>query len=299
MKGLHIDIVVIAVYFAVLLLIGYLTSRKIKGSEDYTIAGRKLGYPALLGALIGTAIGAAATVGKAGKAYEVGIALFFATFAYGIGLILFGFIAPIIRKIEIWTIPDALVLRYGSAMRVIVAVVMILGVIALFGAQLIATGLAVQAVFGDMGISYTQGILWAGIIMTVYIIMGGLMAVAYTDLFQTIIMIIGVAILLPIFVVKNVGGAATAWEWIQTAARELLGRPHHPVHHLHFPHRHPLLPHRPVAVAEGVGGARRQAHKEQHVRHRRRLFLLELYRGVPGDHGGAPVPGAQGHAGRA
>ncbi len=215
MKGLHIDIVVIAVYFAILLLIGYLTSRKIKGSEDYTIAGRKLGYPALLGALIGTAIGAAATVGKAGKAYEVGIALFFATFAYGIGLILFGFIAPIIRKIEIWTIPDALVLRYGSAMRVIVAVVMILGVIALFGAQLIATGLAVQAVFGDMGISYTQGILWAGIIMTVYIIMGGLLAVAYTDLFQTIIMIIGVAILLPIFVVKNVGGAATAWEWIQ------------------------------------------------------------------------------------
>jgi SSS family transporter len=213
--GSYIDIAVVILYFVVLLVIGYLTSRRIKGTEDYTIAGRRLGYPALLGALIGTAIGAASTIGKAGKAYDVGIALFFATLAYGIGLFIFGFIAPTIRKIEIWTIPDALVLRYGSKMRLIVAIVMILAVVALFGGQLIATGLAVQAIFGNMGITYTEGILLAGIIMVVYTIMGGLLAVAYTDLFQTIIMIIGVAILLPIFVTHEVGGPARAWELMQ------------------------------------------------------------------------------------
>lgn len=209
------DIAVVILYFIILLLIGYATSRRIKGTEDYTIAGRRLGYPALLGALIGTAIGAASTIGKAGKAYEVGVALFFATLAYGIGLFIFGFIAPIIRKMEIWTIPDALVLRYGSAMRVIVAFVMIFAVVALFGGQLIATGLAVQAVFGTMGVTYTEGIIWAGVIMIVYTIMGGLLAVAYTDLFQTIIMIIGVAILLPIFVTHEVGGTMAAWAILQ------------------------------------------------------------------------------------
>lgn len=215
MAMFNIDIAVVILYFCVLLLIGYLASRKIKGSEDYAIAGRRLGYPVLIGALIGTAIGAAATLGKAGKAYEVGIALFFATLAYGIGLILFGFISPVIRKMEIWTIPDALVLRYGKKMRAVIAVVMIFAVIALFGGQLIATGLAVQAVFSDIGITYTQGILWAGIIMVIYTIMGGLLAVAYTDLFQTIIMILGIAILLPIFLVHEVGGAARAWEILQ------------------------------------------------------------------------------------
>ena len=212
---LSYDIVVVILYFSVLLLIGYATSKRIKGTEDYTIAGRNLGYPALLGALIGTAIGAASTIGKAGKAYEVGIALFFATLAYGIGLFIFGFIAPIIRKMEIWTIPDALVLRYGAAMRIIVAIVMIFAVVAIFGGQLIATGLAVQAIFGNLGITYTEGILFAGIIMIVYTIMGGLLAVAYTDLFQTIIMIIGVAILLPLFVTHEVGGTAKAWEILQ------------------------------------------------------------------------------------
>jgi SSS family solute:Na+ symporter len=215
MSGNALDVLVIFLYLLVLIGIGYYASRKVKGTEDYTIAGRKLGYPVLLGTLIGTAIGAAATVGKAGKAYEVGIALFFATFAYGIGLILFGFIAPTIRRIEVWTIPDALVSRYGNGMRIVTGIVMVFAVIALFGAQLIAVGLAVTAVMGELGITYTEAILGAGIIMVLYTMLGGLLAVAYTDLIQTIIMILAVGILLPIFIVVDFGGVGNVWQMIQ------------------------------------------------------------------------------------
>ncbi len=215
MIGYSLDVVIIVLYFVLLMGAGYYASRKVTGMEDYAIAGRRLGYPVLLGTLIGTAIGAAATVGKAGKAYDVGIVLFFATFAYGIGLIAFGFIAPTIRRIKIWTIPDALELRYGKGIRIVTAIIMVLAVIALFGAQLIAVGLAITAVLGEFGISYAEAILGAGIIMILYTVMGGLLAVAYTDFIQTIIMLIAVGILLPIFVTHEVGGAAVAWDYLK------------------------------------------------------------------------------------
>ncbi|MEW5723073.1 MAG: sodium:solute symporter family protein [Thermodesulfobacteriota bacterium] len=211
MSELVLDLIIIGLYFLVLLGAGYYASRQVKGTEDYTIAGRRLGLPVLLGTLIGTAIGAAATMGKAGKAYEVGLAIFVATISYGLGLIFFGLIAPYIRRAEIWTIPDALALRYGNALRIITGVVMVLAVIALFGAQLIAVGLSVEALLGQFGVTYAEAILGAGIIMILYTLMGGLLAVAYTDLIQTIIMIIGLGILLPILILYDVGGPAAAW----------------------------------------------------------------------------------------
>jgi len=223
MKGSVLDVVIIALYLVMLLGVGYYASRRVKGTEDYTIAGRKLGYPVLLGTLIGTAIGAAATIGKAGKAYEVGIGLFFATMAYSIGLFLFGFIAPIIRRTGVWTIPDALVIRYGGVMRIVTAVVMILAVIALFGGQLVAVGLAVTSVMGEFGITYLEAILGAGLIMVLYTVMGGLLAVAYTDFIQTIIMIIFVGILLPILIIHDVGGTHMAWVHMQPEPGRLFG----------------------------------------------------------------------------
>ncbi len=213
--GAIADLIVIVLYMLAILGVGYYASRKVKGTEDYTIAGRRLGLPVLLGTLIGTAIGAGATIGKAGKAYDIGIALFFITMAYGIGLLLFSFIAPTIRKMKIWTIPDALNLRYGRGLTVVTAIVMVLAVIALFGGQLIAVGLAAVAVLGEFGITYQEAVIGAAIIMILYTIMGGLLAVAYTDVVQTIIMVIAVGIILPILITIDVGGVGKAVEYIK------------------------------------------------------------------------------------
>jgi SSS family solute:Na+ symporter len=215
MSGITLDLIVVILYFVALLGVGYYASRKVRSTEDYTIAGRRLGYPVLLGTLIGTAIGAAATVGKAGKAYEVGIAIFIATISYGIGLIIFGLVAPTIRRIEIWTIPDALDLRYGRGIRIVTACVMVLAVIALFGAQLIAVGIAGVAVLADFGVTYFEIILGAGIIMIIYTVMGGLLAVAYTDVVQTVIMLLAIGIILPIIILHDVGGVGPAVEYLK------------------------------------------------------------------------------------
>jgi SSS family transporter len=213
MENNLIDILIIGIYFLALLGIGYYTSKKIKGTEDYSIAGRSLSFPILLGTLIGTTIGASSTMGKAGKAYEIGIAFFFASLAYPIGLFLFGFIAPIIRRTKIWTLPDVLVIRYGESMRIGVGIAMILGITALFGGQLIAIGLVAKSILGN--ITYTEAILSAGIIMVIYTLMGGLLAVAYTDFIQTIIMIISIGIILPFFIISHIGGFSVALEYLK------------------------------------------------------------------------------------
>jgi len=223
MSGITGDLVVIGLYLLVILGVGIYASRKISGTEDYTIAGRRMGFPVLLGTLIGTAIGAGATVGKAGKAYDVGIAMFFISLAYAVGLLLFSFMAPTIRRMNIWTIPDALNLRYGKGLTIVTAVVMVLAVVALFGGQLIAVGLVVVAVLGKFGVTYQEAIIGAAVIMIFYTVLGGLLAVAYTDVVQTVIMIVAVGIILPIIILSDVGGVAAAAEYLQPAPGKFWG----------------------------------------------------------------------------
>jgi SSS family solute:Na+ symporter len=200
-----IDLVVVAVYFCVLIGIGMFAGSKVHSSEDFSVAGRTLGFPVLLGTLVGSAIGAAATFGKAGKAYEVGYAIIIASVAYIFGYIALCFLAPKLQRAKIDSIPGALERRYGKPMRVFAAVLLVFAVIALFGAQLIAIGLTAEAVFADFGITFEKAVMIATLVIVIYTLVGGLLAVAYNDLFQTIIMLIGGGLLLPVFLSIDLG----------------------------------------------------------------------------------------------
>ncbi|MBU2510301.1 sodium:solute symporter family protein [bacterium] len=219
--GNLLDIMVIAVFFICMLGVGIYAAKQIKNNTDFAIAGRSIKLPVLIGTLTGTAIGASSTVGTAGLAYKHGIVVAVIV-GYSIGLALFGFVAPIIRRIGVWNIPDVLVLRYGNRMRLVFAVILVLGVIAVFGTQLIAVGLVVTSILGDVGVTYMQAVIGASIVMIFYTILGGLLAVAYTDLLQSLIMFVTVGIIMPIFVLSEVGGAA-ALEFITPEPGNFLG----------------------------------------------------------------------------
>lgn len=205
-----IDLSIIALYFVGSLGVGYWASRRIKSADDFAVAGGHLKFPVLLGTLIATAIGASATMGRAGKAYEVGIAIFLAGIAYAVGLYLFSYLAPILKRMGIWSVPRALHLRYGRAFRVVAAVIIIVALVGIYGAQLIAFGVVVVSLLPEAGVSYEQAVIVAAIIMVVYTTLGGLLAVAYTDLVQAVIMIIAVGVILPILVVSDMGGPQVA-----------------------------------------------------------------------------------------
>ncbi len=205
-----VDLAIIALYFAGSLGVGYWASRRIKSANDFSVAGGRLKFPVLLGTLIATAVGASATMGKAGKAYEVGFGIFFASFAYAAGLYLFSYLAPILKRIGIWSVPRALQIRYGKSFTYLAATIILIAVVGIFGVQLIAFGVVVVTLLPDAGVTYEQAVVVAAIIMIAYTAMGGLLAVAYTDLVQTVLMVLAIGIILPLLVVADIGGPPAA-----------------------------------------------------------------------------------------
>ena len=213
-----VDIGIILIYLAGMVAVGVWTSRKVKNLADYSLAGKSLGYLVMIGTVVGAAIGAASTMGKAGKAYELGIIFVTAGFGYIAGLIVFGLLSGRLRRLGIWTIPEALYKRYGKGINLACGAAMFITVIALFGGQIIGIGLIFTAVGKSLGLTYTTSIILAGIVMILYTVLGGLFAVAYTDLIQTVIMLVSIGIILPIFILANDSGSILAGAWQSAAA---------------------------------------------------------------------------------
>lgn len=197
------------VFLLGMVAIGIYASKKIRNASDYAVAGRSLGLPMLSGTLIGSAIGASATFGKAGKAYEVGFIILASSIAYILGYLIFAWLGPRLRAAEIDSIPQVLQRRYGTPMRSIAAVILLMTVVTAFGAQLIAFGLMASSILASANVSYEQAVLGAAVIVVLYTLTGGLLAVAYTDLVQVVIMLIGVGIILPIAVFTDVSTSPT------------------------------------------------------------------------------------------
>lgn len=197
------------VFLLGMVAIGIYASKKIRNASDYAVAGRSLGLPMLSGTLIGSAIGASATFGKAGKAYEVGFIILASSIAYILGYLIFAWLGPRLRAAEIDSIPQVLQRRYGTPMRSIAAVILLMTVVTAFGAQLIAFGLMASSILASANVSYEQAVLGAAVIIVLYTLTGGLLAVAYTDLVQVVIMLIGVGIILPIAVFTDVSTSPT------------------------------------------------------------------------------------------
>nr|HPO46453.1 hypothetical protein [Spirochaetota bacterium] len=195
-----IDVVVIVLYFLFILTIGVISYRRVKNEQDFSLAGRSLGYPLLIGAITATAIGSGATLGVGGLSYNIGIASLWSVIAYALGLIGFAFIARVIRRIKLWTIPEVLRERYGNTTRIVVAIFLMLGLIALFGVQVAALG-TVFTVIGDVfGVTYGTAVLIAGGVMIAYTFAGGMFAIAYTEIVQAFLLLSVLGIMMPLFV---------------------------------------------------------------------------------------------------
>lgn len=196
-----VDLMVFFIYFLAVIIIGVVSYKKVKGEKDYALAGRSLGWPVTIGTLVATMIGSSAAMGKAGTAYELGIGIMWSPIAILIGYIIFSlFIAHKLRQSDSWTVPDVLEKRFGQGVRRLSAIVLIFAVVSIFGAQLIAMGIVFQLAGEPMGINYQLAILIAGTILVLYTTLGGLYAVAFTDVLQFGIMIPVIAIVLPIMV---------------------------------------------------------------------------------------------------
>jgi solute:Na+ symporter, SSS family len=192
----------ILLYVGIQLGIGWWVSRSIKTELDYLLAGRRLGY--LLGTftIFATWFGAESVIGSSGAIYTGGLAGGTADpFGFGLCLILMGLIFAVpLWKRKLTTLADLFRERYSPGIEKLAVFMMLPATVMWAAAQIRAFG---QILSASSAIELEAAILIAASIVIVYTVLGGLLAVAYTDLIQGVVLIFGLVTLFVLVLVKT------------------------------------------------------------------------------------------------
>jgi len=206
-----VDALMMILYFLGLLAIGFyiMKSKKEKGeAESFLAADRNMNLLQTTGSAAATDLGGGFSIAMGGLGFTLGISGSWLIAVSGLSAV-FASLA-LVPKLKKWaddvkgiTTGDLFATRFDEKTGFIAAILVGLSWFAFVGGQIIAGG---KLVAGTMGLDLTTAIIIAGAVVLAYTIMGGLKAVIYTDVFQMIILFIGVILLMvPIGWVK-VGG---------------------------------------------------------------------------------------------
>ena len=186
-----VERVLVVAYLIGCIGIGIYASRKVLSSrEQYWVAGRRIGTFVNSMAIMASLASGGSIIGVMGLAYSQGIPATLALFA---GAVL-GFplasllVAGPLRKFGRYTITDFLHYRYPSAaMRYLVPTLIIIAFTIYIVAQLKAAGITANAL---LGIPYNTALTLATIVFILYVSIGGMIAITWTDVIQGILMLV-------------------------------------------------------------------------------------------------------------
>lgn len=201
-----LDLAIIAVYFVIVFAIGFYFSRRERTSTDYFLASRNVGWFAIGASLFVSNISTEHFIGLAGSGATSGLAVGHFEWLACIILLVLGWVfVPFYLRSNVFTMPEFLERRFNRSCAVYLASISILAyVFTKISVHLYAAAVVLERVVG-------WSPLTAAVILViatgVYTVAGGLAAVIYTDLVQTIILILG-AVILTVIGLDRVGGFA-------------------------------------------------------------------------------------------
>jgi SSS family solute:Na+ symporter len=198
------DILVIGLYFCVVFAIGFYFSRKERTSTDYFLAGRNVGWFAIGASLFVSNISTEHFIGLAGSGASTGLAVgHFEWLACFMLLILGWVFVPFYRRSNVFTMPEFLERRFNRSCATYLASVSVIAyVFTKISVHLYAAAIVLERVVGWSPL--TSAVILV-IATGIYTIAGGLAAVIYTDLVQTLILVSG-AVILTLLGLHQVGG---------------------------------------------------------------------------------------------
>jgi len=193
---------VIIAYLIILVGVGAYRSRLVKTQDDFIVAGRKLSGPVLVGTLLATWIGSGSIVAGAGLAYDRGLPALWFNAGVWVALVVLYLVAGKARAFAQYTVPDILEARYNGAARLLGTLVTIIAYTAIVSYQFRAGGMVLNLV---TGVSVDQGMIITAVFVIGYAVQAGMISVAYTDVVNGVIMVVGLVVALP-FLLSNAGG---------------------------------------------------------------------------------------------
>ena len=190
-----LDILVLAGYFVLVIAIGWWVFRRTKTGDDYFLAGRTLGWTVIGFSLFASNISSTTLIGLMGTAYTTGISVANYEWMAAFVLVFMVFVTiPFLLRSKVRTIPEYLERRYSRSCRTYFSAFNIFLIVFVdTAAGLYAGALALQLFFPALSLSQLCVII--AIVAGLYTAGGGLKAVAYTDVVQAVILLIGSSII--------------------------------------------------------------------------------------------------------
>lgn len=189
-----LDYVVFIVYLICIIFIGLWVSRPKKGIErtakDYFLANRLLPWWAIGSSLLAANISAEHFIAMSGSGYAIGLAIAaYEWVAAVVLLIVAKFFLPVFIKTGIYTMPEFLKRRYDQRVSSTLAVFWLF--VYVFVNITSVSYLGALAMENILGIPLIYGIIGLSAFSALYSLYGGLKAVAWTDVFQVVVLIMG------------------------------------------------------------------------------------------------------------
>ncbi|WP_166372652.1 sodium/solute symporter [Psychromonas sp. SA13A] len=181
--------VVIALYMLITLLISYLVNRRGSAQGDFSTGGRQFSWLTAGVSILATYISAMTFVGMPGWVYRSGLEAMSVHLNYPIVIFLaITFFVPVFYKLKLTSIYEYLELRFGVYARTINSIVFIL-------VQCISAGVILYAVslilIQAISISISEAIIYISLFTAIYTFAGGISTVIWTDVLQSIVLVIG------------------------------------------------------------------------------------------------------------
>ena len=199
-----VDLAIIAIYFVMVLAIGFYLKRYTKSGEDFFLAGREMTAWVAGLSFLSANLGALELMGWAAAAYQYGI---LATHWYWVGaipaMIFLGLVMmPFYYISKTHSVPGYLQLRYGESTRALSAVSFAFMTVLMSGINMYAMALVMKVVLG-WNIHFS---IWvSSITVAVYVALGGLFSAIFNEVLQFFLIWLG-ALLIPILGLIETGG---------------------------------------------------------------------------------------------
>ena len=194
----------VLLYLSILVLVGGFRSRRVKTGDDFLVAGRTLPARVLVFTLLATWVGSGSLFAGAGLGYRAGFPALWQSAGAWLGIALIYFIAPRVRRIAQYTVPDILELRYGATARVLGTITTVLAYGTIAAYQFRGGGRLLN-VLTDGGVDPDTGALITMVFCVVFTSLAGMLSIAYLDVGNGILMTVGVTLAV-VFLVGAAGG---------------------------------------------------------------------------------------------
>lgn len=206
----------VLLYLVGTMAIGIWAGTRIRNTTDFAIAGRSLPLVMVITTTFATWFGAETVMGIPAKFVQGGLnAIVEDPFGAGTCLVLVGlFFAARLYRQNLLTIGDFYRQRYGKGIEVFCSVAIILSYLGWVAAQITALGLVFSVLTGG-AMSETTGMIIGTLLVLVYVVVGGFLAVAWTDFIQMIVLVVGLTVI-AFFAADLAGGAGRVIELAST-----------------------------------------------------------------------------------